>query len=36
MKEQSPVGRIWELGQAEHGKLIAAVVLAVILCCKEM
>lgn len=30
MKEQSPVGRIWELGQAEHGKLIAAVVLAVI------
>lgn len=30
MKEQSPVGRIWELGKPEHGKLIAAVVLAVI------
>ncbi len=29
MKEQSPVGRIWELGEKEHGKLIAAVVLAV-------
>ena len=30
MKEQSPVGRIWELGEKEHGKLIAAVILAVI------
>ncbi len=30
MKEQSPVGRIWELGKPEHGKLISAVVLAVI------
>ena len=30
MKEQSPVGRIWELGEAEHGRLIAAVVLAVV------
>ena len=30
MKEQSPVGRIWELGKNEHGKLIAAVVFAVI------
>ena len=30
MKEQSPVGRIWELGEKEHGKLIAAVVLAVL------
>ncbi len=30
MKEQSPVGRIWELGKKEHGKLITAVVLAVI------
>ena len=30
MKEQSPVARIWELGQAEHGKLITAVVLAVV------
>lgn len=30
MKEQSPVGRIWELGAQEHGKLIAAVALAVI------
>ncbi len=30
MKQQSPVGRIWELGEKEHGKLIAAVVLAVI------
>ena len=30
MKEQSPVGRIWELGEKEHGKLITAVVLAVI------
>ena len=30
MKEQSPVGRIWELGEREHGKLITAVILAVI------
>lgn len=30
MKEQSPVGRIWELGEKEHGKPIAAVILAVI------
>ncbi len=30
MKEQSPVGRIWELGEKEHGKLITAVVLAVL------
>ena len=29
MKEQSPVGRIWQLGEAAHGKLITAVVLAV-------
>ena len=30
MKEQSPVGRIWQLGESEHGRLITAVVLAVI------
>ena len=30
MKEQSPVGRIWELGEREHGKLITAVILAVV------
>lgn len=30
MKEQSPVGRIWELGEQEHGKLISAVILAVL------
>ena len=30
MKEQSPVARIWELGETEHGKLITAVILAVI------
>ena len=30
MEKQSPVGRIWELGKDEHGKLITAVVLAVI------
>ena len=30
MKEQSPIGRIWELGEKEHGKLITAVILAVI------
>lgn len=30
MKEQSPVGRIWELGAQEHSRLITAVVLAVI------
>lgn len=29
MKEQSPVGRIWELGEKEHRRLITAVVLAV-------
>ena len=29
MKEQSPVGRIWELGAKEDGKLITAVILAV-------
>ena len=30
MKQQSPVGRIWELGGSEHGRLITAVVLAVV------
>ena len=30
MKKQSPVARIWELGEREHGKLIAAVLLAVV------
>lgn len=30
MKEKSPVQRIWELGEAEHGGLIAAVVLVVV------
>lgn len=30
MKEQSPIGRIWELGEREHGKLITAVILAVL------
>ncbi len=30
MKEQSPVGRIWALGEKEHGRLITAVILAVI------
>lgn len=30
MKEQSPVGRIWEFGEKEHGKLITAVILVVI------
>ena len=30
MAKQSPVGRVWELGKAEHGRLITAVVLAVI------
>lgn len=30
MKGQSPIGRIWELGKREHGKLITAVILAVI------
>ena len=29
MEKRSPVGRIWELGQQEHGRLIAAVALAV-------
>ena len=30
MEKQSPVQRIWELGKDEHGKLITAVVMAVI------
>ena len=30
MEQQSPVGRIWELGKSEHSRLITAVVLAVI------
>ena len=30
MKKESPVGRIWQLGKDEHGKLITAVVLAVV------
>ena len=30
MKQQSPVGRIWELGKPEHVNLISAVVLAVV------
>ena len=30
MEKQSPVGRIWEMGKAEHGRLITAVVLAVV------
>ena len=30
MKEQSPIGRIWELGEKEHGRLITAVILAVL------
>ncbi len=30
MKQQSPVGRIWELGEKEHSKLITAIILAVI------
>lgn len=30
MKEQSPVGRTWELGEKEHGRLITAVILAVL------
>ncbi len=30
MDKQSPVARVWELGEKEHGKLIAAVVLAVV------
>lgn len=30
MEKQSPVGRIWQLGEAEHGKLITAVVLSVV------
>ena len=29
MEKQSPIGRIWELGKDEHGKLITAVILAV-------
>ena len=29
MEKQSPVKRIWDLGAAEHGRLITAVVLAV-------
>ena len=30
MEKQSPVKRIWDLGAAEHGRLITAVVLAVV------
>ena len=30
MKKQSPVQRIWQLGQDEHGRLITAVILAVV------
>lgn len=30
MEKQSPVQRIWELGKDEHGKLITAVILAVV------
>ena len=30
MKKQSPIQRIWELGESEHGKLITAVILAVV------
>ena len=30
MEKQSPVQRIWELGAAEHGRLITAVLLAVV------
>ena len=30
MKKQSPVGRIWELGKQEHGRLITAVIMAVV------
>ena len=30
MEQQSPVGRVWELGKSEHDELISAVVLAVI------
>ena len=30
MKEKGPVGRIWEMGEKEHGKLITAVILAVL------
>lgn len=30
MKEKSPDQRIWELGEAEHGRLITAVILAVV------
>ena len=30
MKEQSPLGRIWEFGEQEHGRLIKAVILAVV------
>ncbi len=30
MKDKSPVGRIWKLGEQEHGKLITAVALAVV------
>ena len=30
MEKQSPVQHIWELGKDEHGKLITAVILAVV------
>ena len=30
MKEQSPVQRIWELGAEQHGRLVTAVIMAVV------
>ena len=30
MKQQSPLLRIWELGEKEHGRLIGAIVLAAV------
>ena len=30
MKQQSPLLRIWELGEKEHGRLICAIVLAAV------
>ena len=30
MEKQSPVRQIWDLGKDEHGKLITAVILAVV------
>lgn len=32
MEKQSPIARIWELGKREHGRLITAVVLALVGC----